>query len=146
MPVASKSRRMKAGASPMPCGPGSTCGHEGCGEGTCRVKYVGPVSHPRDHHIMMAAHGATHIWAAAVITSLALVVTGAIAFQSVQADQTQRAQVLAKQNANRNDIADLKDQLKRMDMKLDKIMASTVPAASLNTTDEGGLPAANDKK
>lgn len=117
-------RSVKAAASPIPCGPGSTCGHDGCSGSTCRVRYVGPVSSIGDHHAFHAARGSTHIWAAALITSLALVVTGAVAFQSVEAAQTKKTEALAKQAATRADVAELKELMRRIDGKLDKVLGS----------------------
>lgn len=117
---------MKAASTPIPCGPGSTCSHDGCTGPTCRVRYVGPVSSLGDHHAYHAARGSTHIWAAALITSLALAVTGAVAFQSVEAAQTKQAEVLSKQNASRADIAELKEMMRRIDAKLDKVLGATV--------------------
>ena len=76
---------MKAGNSPMP---GSTCGHSSCGPGGCKVRYCGPTTSIRDHHIMHAANGVTHVWAAAIVTGLAIVLTGAIAYSSVEASGT----------------------------------------------------------
>jgi hypothetical protein len=94
------------------------------------VRYVGPVSSIGDHHAFHAARGSTHIWAAALITSLALVVTGAVAFQSVEAAQTKQAEALTKQNASRADIAELKEMMRRIDIKLDKVMGATVSTPS----------------
>ena len=126
--LVSKPRRrsMKAGASPAPCGPGSTCGHETCKGPSCRVRYAGPVSSLGDHHAFTASRGSTHIWAAALITSLALVVTGTVAFQSVEASQTKRAEILSKQSANRSDIAELKEMIRRMDAKLEKALKANI--------------------
>ena len=73
---------MKAGNSPIP---GSTCGHSSCEAGGCKVRYCGPTTSIRDHHIMHAANGVTHVWAAAIVTGLAIVLTGAIAYSSVEA-------------------------------------------------------------
>lgn len=128
--VSKPRRSMKAGASPVPCGPGSTCGHDGCKGLSCRVKYVGPVSSLSDHHAFTASRGSTHIWAAALITSLALVVTGTVAFQSVEASQTKRAEVLSKQTANRSDIAELKEMIRRTDAKIDQILNANVAKPS----------------
>lgn len=93
--VARRRRVMKAANAPEPTGPvgGSTpdeptdpqCGHMGCTGGSCNVHYVGPTSHMRDHHIVHAARGISHVWSAAIITGLAIVITGAIALSSVQA-------------------------------------------------------------
>jgi hypothetical protein len=124
-PVSKPRRRsMKAAASPAPCGPGSTCSHDGCSGPTCRVKYVGPVSSLGDHHAFTASRGSTHMWAAALITSLALVVTGAVAFQSVEAQQSAQAEALSRQNATRADVAELKELMRRIDGKLDKVLGS----------------------
>ena len=118
----------------------STCGHDGCSGGTCRVRYVGPVSSIGDHHAHSASRGSTHIWAAALITSLALVVTGTVAFQSAQAGQAERAQALAKQNATRADIIQLKEMLGRMDAKLDKILNGNIPTATTEQMMEEIMP------
>ncbi|MCC7523139.1 hypothetical protein IT407_05095 [Candidatus Uhrbacteria bacterium] len=107
-------RAAKAASSPIPMGP--ACGHEGgCGEGGCKVRYVGPVSHLTDHHSYTAARASSHIWGAALITSLALVVTGAVAFNSVEAAQTKKAQEMYRQNANRGDIEKIITQLNRIE-------------------------------
>lgn len=111
---ATRSRKasMKAGASPMPM-----CGHEGgtCGPSGCQVRYVGPVSHMRDHYAWHAARGSTHIWAAAVTTGLALVLTGAIAWQSVEAKQSDREAALRKQYASRADVERLMQKLNEVE-------------------------------
>jgi hypothetical protein len=52
---------------------------------------VGPVSHIRDHHALHAAQGVSHIWSASIITGFAIVLTGAIAFQTAQAKTAQSA-------------------------------------------------------
>ncbi|MBU1448328.1 hypothetical protein KJ925_00175 [Patescibacteria group bacterium] len=83
-------RRVSKGAStPTPGGPTggsmlSACGHSACSE-ECRVHYVGPVSHMRDHHILHVSRGMSHIWAASIIAGLAVVLTGAFAFSAAQA-------------------------------------------------------------
>lgn len=86
-------RAKKAASSPIPTGPtggaiasgGSTCGHSGC-DTSCKVRYVGPVSNIRDHHIVHAARGVAHVWTAAIVAGLAVVLTGAIAYTAVQAE------------------------------------------------------------
>jgi hypothetical protein len=40
----------------------------------------------RDHHAVVAANGVQHVWTAAIIAGLAVVLTGAIAYSAVQAD------------------------------------------------------------
>jgi hypothetical protein len=97
-PAARRRRVMKAANAPEPTGPvggsmsdeptGALCGHSDCTGGNCNVHYVGPTSHLRDHHIVHAARGISHVWSAAIITGLAIVITGAIAFTSAQAATT----------------------------------------------------------
>lgn len=83
----------EGGAAPVETvGSGSTCGHEGCSTSpSCNVRYVGPMSHVSDHHAVHAARGTGHVWAASIITGFAVVLTGVIAFQSVQAKSEQTA-------------------------------------------------------
>lgn len=81
-------------STPIPTGPGSSgdasCGHGKCYGPQCSVRYVGPTSHLRDHHAMHASRGMTHVWMAAIVTGTALVLTGALAFTSVQAKEVER--------------------------------------------------------
>ncbi len=81
-------RRKKAGSSPIPAGPtgGSTCGHSGC-KATCRVRYCGPTSPMHNHYIVHAARGVAHVWTAAIVSGLAVVLTAAIAFTAVNAQE-----------------------------------------------------------
>lgn len=85
----------KAGNSPIPSGPcggssfdemNSICGHSTCSGGKCRVRFVGPTTHIRDHHIVHAARGASHVWTAAIVAGLAVVLTGAIGYAAFGAD------------------------------------------------------------
>lgn len=76
-------RAPKAGNAPIPHGV-STCGHSGCQE-ACAVRFVGPVTNVRDHHIVHAARGASQVWMASIAAGLAVVLTGAIAYTSVRA-------------------------------------------------------------
>jgi len=72
------------------------CGHSHC-QDRCRVRYIGPTSHIRDHHILHTARGVAHVWTAAIIAGLAIVITGAIAFSAVNAqNQNQDVQRTAK--------------------------------------------------
>lgn len=75
---------MAAASSPTPgsMGASSKCGHDGCGSSGCSVRYVGPVSHLRDHHALHAANGVAHVWTAAVVSGLAVVLTGVIAYNA----------------------------------------------------------------
>ncbi len=83
----------KAGSSPIPKGPcggfteeSNVCGHMGCSGSKCKVRFVGPTSHIRDHHIVHAARHASHIWSAAIVTGLAVVLTGAIGYAAFGAE------------------------------------------------------------
>jgi hypothetical protein len=119
LPTKKTVRRKKAANTPIPSGPGSkgpTCGHDGnCSADNCMVTYAGPVSRMHDHHMVVAARNTSHIWPAAVITSLALLVTGSLAFSSVQAAQDARTAALEKQAANRADIDRIVQQLNRIE-------------------------------
>jgi hypothetical protein len=93
---------------------GSTCGHARCQE-SCNVRYVGPISHIRDHHAIHAARGVSHIWSASIITGFAIILTGAVAFQTAQARNERSAtstQAMA-QNENRALMARL-DRMERL--------------------------------
>jgi hypothetical protein len=91
---------MTEGNASVPEGMTAACGHGGCGP-TCCVRYVGPTSHVRDHHVLHVARGVANIWGAAVLTGVAIVLTGAIAFTSVEAKQHQeRARAEAKGRAD----------------------------------------------
>ncbi len=113
-------RVRKDAGSPMPVGPtggmdtsSPTCGHDGCGP-MCRVRYVGPTSHINDHHIIHAARGVANVWVAAIVAGLAVVLTGAIAYTSVQAAPASPTQTL---------ISVSKD-IQSINKRLDKIEAS----------------------
>jgi hypothetical protein len=66
----------------------STCGHMACTGGKCNVRYVGPVSHIRDHHVVHAARHASHIWSAAIVAGLAVVLTGALGYAAIGAESS----------------------------------------------------------
>lgn len=111
-----RTRSRKSASSPIPSGPGM-CGHDNdvCGPDGCGVRYVGPVSHMRDHHAMHAARGSAHIWAAAVTTGLALVLTGAIAYNAVEAKQVQRDAAIVEQTASQQDIERILQRLDKLE-------------------------------
>ena len=114
-------RTVAAANSPEPSGP--MCGHGGC-EAECKVRYVGPTSHIRDHHIVHAAKGVTHIWSAAIVTGFALVLTGAIALTAVQASTDAKmgvGQLSVKQDLGR--------EIRMLNAKLD-VMNATVQELS----------------
>jgi len=99
-PRASRARG-RAGNSPEPVqftepSMAAACGHSHC-QDRCRVRYIGPTSHIRDHHILHTARGVAHVWTATIIAGLAIVITGAIAFSAVNAqNQYQDAQRVAQ--------------------------------------------------
>jgi predicted PurR-regulated permease PerM len=94
---------------------GPVCGHSGCGTG-CNVRYSGPTSHPRDHLIHQAAHGARHIWAAAIVAGLAVVLTGAIAVTAVQAETE-----LRNWNSDREVLTTLSHRIDRLEQSLQAV-------------------------
>lgn len=109
---AAASSSAEGGAPPVEPIGSSVCGHSGC-QRTCNVRYVGPVSHIRDHHALHAAQGVSHIWSASIITGFAIVLTGAIAFQTVQA-KTDRETAAGKQ-ALQSENAQLVERLNRLE-------------------------------
>lgn len=108
---ASMRRRPKSSASaassPAPSGHRSNaaCGHDGCGH-TCSVRYVGPVSHLRDHHALHAARGVAHVWTAAIVSGLAVVLTGVLAYS---------AQAARDSSSRRGGSAELRAVMERLD-------------------------------
>lgn len=126
-------RRKKAASTPIPTGPGTgpTCGHDGnCTPNACYVTYAGPVSRVHDHHMINAARGTTHIWPAAIITSLALLVTGTVAFYSVDAAQDEQTAALQKQAANRADIERIMERLDKIERMTADILVTVKPELS----------------
>lgn len=87
-------RKLKSASTPIPEGPTGgltsvmegTCGHSACTGGKCAVRYVGPTTPVRDHHIVHAARHASHIWSAAIVSGLAVVLTGAIGYAAFGAE------------------------------------------------------------
>ena len=112
-------RSPKVANSPLPVGGSeqfssmmSHCGHSDCGT-NCNVRYSGPTSHIRDHHIATVASHTKHIWPAAIITGLAVVLTGTIAFNSVQAASKREEAGMLKKNQDLG--VELRDVNKRLD-------------------------------
>ncbi len=68
----------------------AVCGHSACGV-SCNVHYAGPTTSISDHHAYHAARGTNHVWAAAIVSGLAVVLTGAVAYSSVEASSTSTA-------------------------------------------------------
>jgi hypothetical protein len=114
--------RMSAGHSPAPHME-PACGHSKCGV-ACRVAYVGPTSHPRDHHVLTMARGSMHVWSAAIVVGLAVVLTGAVAFQSVRAQEMRRAAVVTKGEVyTRGDMMKVMERLDQMEKSLKDVKA-----------------------
>jgi len=68
----------------------AVCGHSACGT-SCNVHYAGPTTSIGDHHSYHAARGSNHVWSAAIVSGLAVVLTGAVAYSSVEASSTTTA-------------------------------------------------------
>lgn len=81
---------MDDSVSSTPAQVSAVCGHSAC-DTNCNVHYVGPTSSLADHHVHNAARAGNHVWAAAIVSGLAVVLTGAVAYSSVQAGSTSTA-------------------------------------------------------
>lgn len=117
-------RRAKAANSPSPssgsgCAP---CGHADCKD-RCRVRYVGPTTHIRDHHILHAARGISHIWPAVIIAGLAVVITTAIAYSAVNAQNTQNEQELVQNSTQQilNKLDKLETRINVMEQDIEEL-------------------------
>lgn len=110
-----------------------TCGHDNCGT-DCNVRYVGPVSHVNDHHIIRTAHAASHIWAAAVISGLAVVLTGTVAFTSVQAESNKVAVAQKAVAASRADVEQVLNRLNQLDRQMFTLKQACAPETVTTTT------------
>jgi hypothetical protein len=139
-------RVRKAVSAPEPMGPvggmtdtDPTCGHSGCSGAVCNVRYVGPTSHVRDHHIAHTAQGMTHVWTAAVVAGLAVVLTGSIAYSAVNAASTAKVDAT---NANMARMIERMNQrMERMEDVLKKVQAQCGPKTALEEM-KGKKPAA----
>ena len=123
-------KRASAGHSPIP--QGATCGHSGCKE-MCSVRYSGPTSHPRDHLLHKAAHGAAHVWMASVVAGLAVVVTMSIAYTAAQAESAPRVDNL---NEAVSALWRKMDRMERLLQALADEQGVTVPSATIPLEDE----------
>jgi hypothetical protein len=129
-------RGKKAGNSPSPSMDAS-CGHSHCGE-ICRVRYIGPVTHIRDHHILHVARGVSHIWTAVIIAGLAVVLTGAVAFSSVNAANQRREDIRTTQSTNilLNKLQSMEDRLGAMEKQVQDLSYKPITVG----ISEGKLP------
>lgn len=91
----------------------SLCGHSHCSD-RCRVRYIGPTSHIRDHHILHTARGVAHVWTATIIAGLAIVITGAAAFSVVNAQNRETADLRSAQTTEQ-----VMDKLDVLEARLD---------------------------
>ncbi len=110
----------------MPKGPG--CGHE-C-VGSCQVRHVGPTSHLRDHHVRHAAKSVSHTWMAAIVTGVAIVLTGALALGDVQASDANKDTEYANQS--------LAEEVRRLSHRVEDMESALLEYAnscSLETAD-----------
>ncbi len=123
------------------------CGHDGC-DTSCRVRYVGPVSHLRDHHALHAARGVGHVWTAAIVTGLAIVLTGAVAYTAVQARDQDTAAPKRALSADTRALMERLDKLEREIQDMSDRCTQALPSdnASADTstvTEDQPAPAAN---
>ena len=124
-----RARKMADIGSPIPSGSCggfggdgyAECGHSKCGK-ICNVRYVGPISHIRDHHIWHAAKGVSHIWTATIVTGMALVLTGVMAYSIVDAKTTRDAEI--KQAASQAQMQQLVQQLSQVQQTLRDVRAN----------------------
>lgn len=89
----------------------STCGHSACSGETCHVHYVGPTSHLRDHYMVHAARGASHVWPAAIVSGLAILLTGVFV----------HAAVIPSEPAGMTDIQEISAQIQRLSTRLERL-------------------------
>ncbi len=134
-------RVRKDAGSPTPVGPtggmdtsSSTCGHDGCGR-MCNVRYVGPTSHINDHHIIHAARGVANVWVAAIVAGLAVVLTGAIAYSSVQAAPASPTQTLIGVS---KEIQAINKRLDKIESSLRALTGSKSPLSCTDTCKASG--------
>lgn len=125
-------RAKKAANSPAPT-TGGVCGHSHCGD-TCKVRYIGPVTSIRDHHIMHVARGISHIWTAVIIAGLAAVLTGAVAYSSVNASNQQKDDLRSANSTGLilEQIQRLDDRLNALESEVKVSTAKTAEPATIN--------------
>lgn len=134
---------MAAASSPAanPRSAFNACGHDGCGGSSCNVRYVGPVSHLRDHHALHAARGVAHVWTAAIVSGLAVVITGILAYNAQAATPVRRPAVSPEVRA-------IMERLDRMEQSVremsERCMAEIGGGPEEETSDQGPDNAPND--
>ena len=113
-----RSCKIKTCTGGSACAPGCKCAFS--------VRQVGATTHMYEQHLRHAAHGARHVWAAAIVAGLSLALTGAAAFHSAQATSGQRAvevELVAEQELNQ-EIQLLKQELQKTLELLDQTSVS----------------------
>lgn len=110
-------KKSVAASSPAPMDVGSLCGHDGsgCGPDGCGVRYVGPTTHIRDHHAVHAARGVSHVWTAAIVSGLAIVLTGAVAWTAVDAQTQMQKREADRAMPRREDVAGVAARMDRLE-------------------------------
>jgi len=98
------------------------------------VRYVGPVSHIRDHHSWHAARGASHIWTAAIVSGFAVVLTGVLAYSAAEAKTVQAQE--EERAATHAEMVEVMQKLNAMEQMLVEIKAVTDPIEESAPTDE----------
>ncbi len=131
-----KSRR--AANTPPPSGPigglteemnNSVCGHSKCGR-VCNVRYCGPTSPIRDHHIVHAARGVAHVWTAAIVAGLAIVLTGAIAYTAIEAQSATVSPTQTELNAINQKLDSLEKIVTKLSQQCDQSCKSSTTTIS----------------
>jgi len=95
---------------------------------------------------MHAARGSAHIWAAAVTTGLALVLTGAIAYTTVEAKQIERDTVIVSQTASHQDVQRIMqrlDKLERSQADLEVFIRNQISQPTAEDIFNSTLPSGN---
>ena len=88
----------------------------------------------RDHFVMHAARGVTHVWSAAVVTGLAVVLTGTVAFTAVQAKEGQMQALARREMATRSDLQMLNERLAGMEKLLQDARSACGTALDVTTS------------
>ena len=128
--------KVKSANSPSPMPMMAKCGHSSCGE-QCNVRYVGATSHISHHHIMHAARGVAHVWTAAIIAGLAVVITGAVALATANAQAREQDDMRSAQATGQ--VLDKLDALETRLNALEKDVTS-LHTVKLNDSSTPDLP------
>lgn len=96
----------------------------------------------RDHHIVHTARGISHVWTAAIVAGLAVVLTGAVAWTAVDAQQkttTDPGVVAVRESVDK-----LGKRMDRIEDLLKQLMSQCkASAATCSPTDGGSVPTTN---